>query len=113
MSKLTINQIISSSPVARTAAALTAAELELVAGGGFWTGVAKVIGGVAAVATAVAVVLTAPVSVPIVATAAIAVLAGAKTAVEGGVEAYDDRHTWDDGSPTRGGGGGGGNGAYG
>jgi hypothetical protein len=31
----------------------------------------------------------------------VAVIAGAKTAVEGGVEAYDDRGTWDDGSPTR------------
>jgi hypothetical protein len=101
MSKLTINQIIASSPVARTAAALTAAELELVAGGGFWSGLAKVAVGVAAVAAAVVVVATAPVSVPILATAAVAVIAGAKTAVEGGVEAYDDRDTWDDGSPTR------------
>lgn len=99
MSKLTINQIIASSSVARHV--LTTEELALVAGGGFWSGVAKVAAGVAVVAGAVVAVATAPVSVPLIATAAAAAIAGAKTAVEGGVEAYDDRHTWDDGSPTR------------
>lgn len=101
MSKLTINQVLATSHEAKQATALTAEELELVAGGGFWSGALKLVGGVAAVATAVVAVATAPVSVPVIAVSATAAIIGTKAAVEGAVEAYDDRHTWDDGSPTR------------
>ena len=69
--------------------------------GNFWHGLTKVVEGVGIAAAGIATVVAGPVTVPLAVAAGVAVLAGAKEAVEGGVEAYDARNTIDDGSPTR------------
>lgn len=81
---------------------LSEEQLALVMGGDFWEGLAKAVAGVGAIAAAVAAVIVAPqITIPLAVTAATAALGGAKTAVDGAVEAYDDRHTWDDGAASR------------
>jgi hypothetical protein len=81
---------------------LSEEQLALVMGGGFWEGLGKTVVGIGAIAAAVVAVVVAPeITIPLAVSAATAALGGAKTAVEGAVEAYDDRDTWDDGAATR------------
>lgn len=104
MSKLTIHHVLthpewdSTSPME-----LTEEQLALVLGGDFWSGLGTAVAGVGAIAAAVVSLVVAPqITIPLALTAATAALGGAKTAVDGVVEAYDERHTWDDGAASRG-----------
>jgi hypothetical protein len=69
--------------------------------GNFWHGLTQVVEGVGIVAAGVASIVAAPVTIPLAVTAGVAILAGAERTYDGVVEAYDARHTIDDGSPTR------------
>ena len=102
-SKVTIHDVLTQAAWARTSSTeLTQEELAAVLGGGFWEGLATAVAGVGAIAAAVVSLVVAPqITIPLALTAATAALGGAKTAVDGAVEAYDDRHTWDDGAATR------------
>lgn len=103
-SKLTIHDVLTRPAWESTAPTeLTEAELAAVFGGGFWEGLATAVAGVGAIAAAIVSLVVAPeITIPLALTAATAALGGAKTAVEGAVEAYDERHTWDDGAASRG-----------
>jgi len=102
-SKLTIHDVLMHPAWEQTSPMeLTEEQLAAVLGGGFWEGLATAVVGVGAIAAAVVSLVVAPeITIPLALTAATAALGGAKTAVDGAVEAYDERHTWDDGAASR------------
>lgn len=103
-SKLTIHHVLTHAAQKHAGPMeLTEEQLAAVLGGGFWEGLGTAVVGIGAIAAAVVSLVVAPqISIPLALTAATAALGGAKTAVDGLVEAYDDRHTWDDGAASRG-----------